>query len=83
MAHATVTVCVTIADEPPVQDSVEDAVARALAPFDMADDPDGRWDWWRIDGGATKRGLPSARAGSTTPGSWWWPSGRSIGARPM
>jgi hypothetical protein len=40
MAGAGVAVCVAVDDG----QSVEGAVAAALAPFDMADDPDGRWD---------------------------------------
>jgi hypothetical protein len=54
MAHATVTVCVAPAPGAPVVD----AVARALAPFDMNVDADGRWDRWQIDGLAATPGLP-------------------------
>jgi hypothetical protein len=62
MAHSIVTVCVAVAREQPVAD----AVARALAPFDMTDDStglqNGRWDEWRINGVAATPGLP-VRAG--------------------
>ncbi|WP_433205445.1 hypothetical protein ACQP00_37820 [Dactylosporangium sp. CS-047395] len=44
MAGTSVTVCVRVADGQPVAD----AVAAALVPFDMADDPEGRWESWRI-----------------------------------
>jgi hypothetical protein len=59
MAHATVTVCVAA---PPGQ-PVVDAVAQALAPFDMNVVADGRWDRWQIDGITTLPGLP-VRAGA-------------------
>jgi len=48
MTNARVTVCVTVPDGQPVAE----AVAAALAPFDMADDPEnGRWDGWSINAG--------------------------------
>jgi len=59
MSKASEAVCDTAEYEQPV----EEAVAAALAPFDMADDPNGRWDWWRIDSCRTPGPLP-VRAGS-------------------
>ncbi|GLL07540.1 hypothetical protein [Dactylosporangium matsuzakiense] len=54
MSNASVAVCVAVDDG----QSVEDAVAAALAPYDMADDPDGRWDRWRISGWRAPGPLP-------------------------
>jgi hypothetical protein len=48
VAGASVLVCVAVAAGQPVQD----AVAAALAPFEMWVHPDGRWDRWRLDGGS-------------------------------
>ncbi|MET7397546.1 hypothetical protein ABZS66_29080 [Dactylosporangium sp. NPDC005572] len=46
---------------------VIDAVAAALAPFDMAEDPGGRWDRWRINGGSVARALPVRAGGEDDP----------------
>jgi hypothetical protein len=83
MAGSTVTVCVRVADG----QAVVEAVAAALAPFDMAEDADGRWDSWRI-GVENRYGPLPVRTGSegdprilrVSEPPEWWSSGRCDGA---